>query len=251
MLLSLVTAAWALRCNGYVNLPDIDAGDVPRNVRWLPLPAAPDGAHTLVPAPPRGRARVVGGPLGLLGLRAPLLAPDTEYEIGAEWGGRLARFTSSARADRRRPTGGSLLGALPGEFASIVLVHTAVADESRVFPIVESWAPEKPRDRTLSVGWSVATTPGTRAEWPFLGDVGDRALARIATVTAGAAATLVLRDEMPRCGGSPPAGFDVASTGRANTIDLRTRWMDAAGNTTRWSAVVSYGYREPVWVGSP
>ncbi|MFN7145894.1 MAG: hypothetical protein ACK4YP_19110 [Myxococcota bacterium] len=250
MLLSLVAAAWALRCNGYVHVPDPGVTEVPRNVRWLPTRELAEYDRRLEPDPGRPVRFQVGPPLRILGIRAGLLAPATTYTVRNPWNGAEARFTTTTRADRRRPEGGRLLGAIPGSFASIVLVHEAVTDESHVFPIVESWQPDgEPRDLRVSIGRTVVTTTGTREELPLLTDVGGHELERIAARTGGAPATLVLRDEMPRCGGSPPAGFDVAYP-RGTHIAIRTRWMDLAGNATPWSEVVLYDYRTDAWVGA-
>lgn len=251
MLLSLVAAAWALRCNGVYAVPDVDMGEVPRNVRWLPTREPSEYERRLEPAPGRPARFEVGTPLRILGIRAGLLAPATAYTVRNPWNGVEARFTTTTRADRRRPEGGRLLGAIPGSFASIVLVHEAVTDESRVFPIVESWSPDA-TDHRISVGWTVVSAPGTRDDAPWLQDVGGPQLNHIAARTGGAPATLVMRDEMPRCGGSPPSGFDIASTGLpGGGVSIRTRWMDLAGNATPWSEVVAFDYVTEAWVKGP
>lgn len=258
LLLSLVPAAWALRCTNTGALPGIDAGVVPRNVRWLPLPAHGDLPRRLDPAPPGRPTRVTAdASLDTFRLSGPVLPADTAFEVRmSAWDGSPlleARFQTSASVDRARPTGGGLLGALYGEYTGLVIVTERPSDDTPLLAIVESWRADAPEDRRVSIAWTVVDAPAedTLDFRRLEVDLGAVAFRNLAAATGPAPITLLLEEDFPRCPG-PPRGFRRASWAGSAPLVLRTRWVDLAGNATPWSRPLTFaesGIQPHVWVG--
>lgn len=240
LLLALLNSAWALRCTNTGYFPDRDAGEVPRNVRWLPIQGS-GGPYRLEPAPKRPAHVNVEEDLAIFSLRGPTLPANTPFRVlMSAWDGMPltgAMFHTSERVDHTRPVGGRLLGAVWGDMTGLVLVTEPVTDDTRVLAIVESWSASAPDDRRRSIAWTGVSSEDPAFRSVEAADLGKRASHAVATAMGSTPFYVLLEDDVAKCAG-PPSGFRRASAGSGAALFVRTRWMDLAGNTTPWSRTV-------------
>lgn len=184
-------------------------------------------------------ARIREGPTARMLTMSALfpLAPHRDYTISRKV--TVTSFRTTDQVDRVAPRGGELLAAFwhgrGGGATTITLVHSAVSDESPLYPVIESWIASDPVRVTMDFGHRVAewtAAPGTR----HLGEVEPRAVERLQDLPGVDRLVLVYqaRGEEPCLGGTPER-FAVASKDPDETLIFRTRWVDAAGNETPWS----------------
>lgn len=227
--------AFALTIRDYQYAEPSDGGTVPRNVRFLEHRVWSGSYH--VPGRPFACARV-DEERGLLTLHHALFKADHDYSVVSPNHLAITVFHTNDVIDHTPPSGGELLGATLadmccGNSRGLVLLFRPAADESPVWAEVE-WrrtagadsiglvdlgdgisqpAPEKHDIRRAEPTW----TPPPR-DFDAM-----RALVPLNTD--------VLR-ALDASGASSP----IAAVPLGNKRDgaLRTRWLDAAGNTSPW-----------------
>lgn len=206
----------------------MDAGTVPRNVRYLPMgEVAVDDALEGPDGPVRARiARARRYPL--LELRRARLAVDAAYRLGADGVARVVFRTTVA--DSAAPSGGRLVGVLhAGDAArpALELLFTPVGDASRTWAEVQWRVSEGAVQDTLGVGRS--WTPRPPGALLFTPGPLER---------AGASAPMTrVRFEPPGAFPCGDGGLDVSGLGEGLRSGgaVRTRWIDAAGHAAAWS----------------
>lgn len=259
------SVAVASKCGG-VGPADSPVPDQPRNVRYVEHLHHAHGYQLR-----RGRwpvpGRVSDGPVrGLLTIeRSRPLAADQTYAIS--WRrADIVTFRTKDISDTSPPEGGALLGAAwsyrghPGPEPSIALIHSPVTDGSQLYAVVESWTEARTERVTTDfafegTGWrpTGANIPDIRDDDAYVARI-HRVLRQLPAADAGRAAVVYQSPDPGGCGVRRSARFAIASSRTEDTLLLRTRWIDAAGNTTPWSGTVRIpaGAEDgDVLVGSP
>lgn len=162
----------------------------------------------------------------------------------------IVTFRTLDVRDAAPPQGGALIGAAwrgrgrKGPSSSITLIHTPVSDDSRLYPMIESWTETAPTQVTTDVAFEGSTWRSKGANIPDIRDDEEyvarirRVLRKMPEADAARAAVAYQRTDVAVCGRRRHSRFTVASQKIEDTLLIRTRWTDAAGNTTPWSGTV-------------
>lgn len=216
MFMLLVAAAFALSFDGTGDV-SVDAGDVPRNVRYLPFRLY-SMAYRLAGHPfVRLREDVEGRKLLVV---SGTLPADRNFRVIAPNGIEIVRFHTNDRVDLSAPIGGALLGVTRGREA-VVLLFSPPVDESSL------WAEVQWRDATRPDGAVVVALgrPGPTWTAPPRDSHAERLLVDFDVEVSHA----LDAEEVN-------VPIVAASVGRApRDAWLRVRWLDAAGNATPWT----------------